>query len=283
MKVILVSVGNLQKYIFECIKQLHLFHHDVVVITDKQFVSEFDSFDNVEVIEHESLVTKFDESKFKFCKRFRSGFWHHTSRRLFLVYSYMETYNVKNIIHIENDVLIYSDLKFDYDNYMRVTLDHPTRVVPGIIYIPTSNHLQPLIEEYNYSKHDMDNVAIFYNKYKNDLVKTFPIIFDNTINNEIDNQISDSSYNNDFKLFNGIFDAAAMGQYIGGADPRNGAKYGVGFVNETCLVKYNKYKFIWKENDSNVKLPYLLDKNNNYVKIHNLHIHCKDLAKFVSY
>ena len=57
-------------------------------------------------------------------------------------------------------------------------------------------------------------------------------------------------YNENFQEFNSIFDAAAIGQYLGGVDPRNSPGDTRGFVNETCVVNYDKYEFTWikKEN-----------------------------------
>jgi hypothetical protein len=43
-------------------------------------------------------------------KKFRNGFWHLCKLRLVYLYAYMKKNNLNNIIHIENDVLIYTDL-----------------------------------------------------------------------------------------------------------------------------------------------------------------------------
>jgi hypothetical protein len=82
-----------------------------------------------------------------------------------------------------------------------------------------------------------------------------------------------------FKYYNCIFDAAAIGQYLGGVDPRNMSGDTKGFVNETCVINYSKYNFIWK-NKNNKKIPYIIINNIEY-PIVNLHIHCKDLKSFI--
>ena len=86
--------------------------------------------------------------------------------------------------------------------------------------------------------------------------------------------------NQNYKNFEIIFDAAAMGQYLGGVDPRNIPGDTTGFINETCIIKYDKYHFKWKEED-NVRRPFLVTEDGNWVRIFNLHIHCKDLEKFI--
>ena len=95
----------------------------------------------------------------------------------------------------------------------------------------------------------------------------------NTTNEEI-NFVSEN-----FKDFNLIFDAAAMGQYLGGIDPKNDSSNTIGFVNETCVIKYNNYKFFYNVID-NIKKPFLLI-NNIPFRVFNLHIHSKNLKNFM--
>ena len=62
-------------------------------------------------------------------------------------------------------------------------------------------------------------------------------------------------------------------------DPNNDPKNTVGFVNETCIIKYNQFKFIWITiND--IKRPFLKIEDTE-IRIFNLHIHHKDLQNFV--
>ena len=77
-----------------------------------------------------------------------------------------------------------------------------------------------------------------------------------------------------------IFDAAAIGQYLGGVDPRNIEGDTRGFINETCIIKYNKYKFEWIKIDE-LFIPHIIIDSNKY-KICNLHIHCKNLKNFMA-
>ena len=103
-------------------------------------------------------------------------------------------------------------------------------------------------------------------------VDTLPIFIENN-KNDVTNMITKN-----FKHYNAIFDAAAIGQYLGGIDPRNQAGDTIGFVNETCVIDYSKYTFIWKNKDD-LKYPYIIVNNKEY-PIVNLHIHCKNLKIF---
>ena len=76
-----------------------------------------------------------------------------------------------------------------------------------------------------------------------------------------------------------IFDGAAIGQYLGGVDKRNQDGDTRGFVNETCIVKYNNFEFFWIKKD-NLYRPHIYI-NLKYIPIINLHVHSKELNKFM--
>lgn len=267
-QIILVSTGSFQNYIKENINQLLRFQFDIHVIVDFPFLKELDEYkSNVELIDSATLQTNFDK-KSKLDKKFRNGFWNNTSKRLFLLYEYIKIKKLKNVIHIENDVLLYSNMDYNFEEKIYITMDSNDRCIPGIIYIPKYDLFTNLIENYDFTKNDMINLSNFYLNNK-DIVKTFPII---------DNTIDKCIYNENFQEFNSIFDGAAIGQYLGGVDPRNIPGDTTGFVNETCEIKYDKYKFKWVEK-RNDYFPYI-EINNKLIPINNLHIHSKKLENF---
>jgi hypothetical protein len=176
----------------------------------------------------------------------------------------MKKYNKTNCIHIENDYLIYfsTDEIKDLDNKVWLTMDSPDRCIPGIIFIPNYNTLEPLIKTYDFNNNDMVNMGKFYNNNKN-LVEKLPIL-------------NNYPY---FEKWNMIFDAAAIGQYLGGVDTihKNG---GIpGFVNETCVIDYSKYKFSWVKNENDLYIP-MINIEEKFYKIAGLHIHSKRLFNF---
>lgn len=270
MKIILVSTGNFQEYIIDNIKNLQAYGNtDIDVITEKHFFNLLDGL-NVGLIDTEGL----NNYNFNICsqldKSFRNGFWHLCSLRFFYIYSYIEKYNIKNCIHLENDVISYVNFnKIEHlfnKKRIYVTFDSETRVIPGIMFIPDLETFTPIIQNYNVNLNDMQNLACF----NDNIIEYLPII------SEINEK---TIYNKNFNHFNCIFDAAAMGQYLGGIDKRNQDGDTRGFVNETCIIKYNNYSFYWLQEENNNYAPYVII-NNKLVKILNLHIHSKDLYKF---
>ena len=277
MKVILVMLNNLQEYIFDNIQ--HLKNHnnnDITVITDKKFNTLFENR-NLDLINIEDIIPDYINIAYKINTTYRSGFWILTSYRFIAIYQYMKQYNITNIVHIENDVLIYKNvdsINLHNTNKLLLTMDSENRCIPGLMFIPTNEILKKCLDIFNPNLNDMQN---FSNCYYNlsEYVDTLPIFIETK---ETNNNITKIITKN-FKHYNYIFDAAAIGQYLGGVDPRNIPGNTKGFVNETCIIDYSKYKFIWK-NENDRKIPHIVINNNEYPII-NLHIHCKDLKAFL--
>jgi len=271
MKIVFVCIGNFQEYILDNIKNLQLFGNtDITVLTNQVFFPLLKNIDNIDLVPVEEL----DDYGFIHNNRldldFRNGFWTYCSMRFFYLYSYLVKYNIKNCIHLENDVMGYINfdelLPYFNKNKLYATFDSYDRVIPGILYIPNHTTLRPIIENYNFTMNDMYNLA----RFDETVIEPLPII-----------PTFGCEYAKLWKNFlNCIYDAAAMGQYLGGIDKRNKEGDTRGFVNETCLVKYDNYKFYWKK-ENQLFVPYLYI-NGEYIRIVNLHIHSKDLYRFMA-
>jgi hypothetical protein len=279
MKVVLVCITNFQSYIIDNIKSLLLLKNDVTVLTNFELFQFFDSYkEKINLIDINSLNDSYRfYDKTNLDKNFRDGFWTLTSLRFFLIYEYMKKYNVTDIIHIENDVLIYYNvdklIPFLNNKYIYTTFDCFKRNIASIMYIPSHEILKIALDHYNLNSTDM--TAFVEIKNTTFIIKNFPIFHSDFANTEEEKFVSEN-----FNVFNYIFDAAAIGQYIGGVDPRNIYGDTRGFVNETCVIKYNNYKILWEKIDK-INKPFLLIENIK-VPIFNLHIHSKQLEKYIT-
>jgi hypothetical protein len=276
MKIIFVSIGIFQEYVIDNIKQCKLHgNNDIVLLTEKKYVVNNDlNIEIVDIADYNTEYIRHFKNNLSLDKSIRNGFWYNCSLRFCYIYEYMRQNNITDIIHLENDVMIYENLdvlkdKFD-NNKIYLTFDASNRVIPGIIYIPNHNIFKNIMDNYDMNDNDMNNLGKYFNS---PFIEPFPIISINDNDNE-------NYFNKNFKIFKSIFDGAAIGQYLGGVDKRNDINDTIGFINETCVIKYNNYKFYWKKiND--LWCPYI-EINNELIKIINLHIHSKSLEHFRS-
>lgn len=280
MKIVLVMLNNFQDYILDNIENLLKFKNtDIVVITDLKFKHIFKNipkYDNINVISIEDLFPNYGQEMRSINNSFRNGFWKLTTYRFYALQKYMEQYKITNIVHIENDVLIYKNLDefiFHDQEKILLTMDSNNRCIPGIMFIPNCKLLNDCLIGFKEHLNDMENWALCFQK-KNEMIDTLPIFIDDESSNEKKN------ITRNFQKYREIFDAAAIGQYLGGIDPRNHDGNTIGFVNETCVFNYSYYKFIWRINEQNCNIPYIIINEITYPII-NLHIHCKNLKKFM--
>jgi len=279
MNIVLTCLDNFQEYILVNIDQLiRLGHKNIYVIANLHLFPYFSKYNSkIHLINANELNESYNFSmKTSLNKSFRNGFWYLTSLRFFYIYEFMKRYNVSNIIHLENDVPIYyncDELSSIIDpNFMYIPFDTYRRNIASIMYIPNKEIYKTILDNYDFNKNDMENFCFI--KQKTGLIKNFPIFI------KSDNLTAEQKYvSENSDCFPFIFDAAAIGQYLGGVDPRNAPGDTRGFINETCVIKYNNYN-IWFEDVNGIKKPFI-QIGDKKVPIFNLHIHSKNLIGFV--
>lgn len=219
-----------------------------------------------------------------------NGFWRFTTERFFYLEEFLRQYNLKNVFHLENDVMLYIDLgkilsifEKNYPYTIGATFDHDLRCIAGFLYIPEVKPLSELCDFIAYrafnnnffSCNDMTLLAGFNKNFHKTYIDNLPIIPPSyTKDHELKNFRGEKAatpfvYWNNLEKFNLIFDAAAIGQYLGG------------FLNETCLFNASSLTYIWEKDREGRLVPFMLCGGLKY-PIANLHIHCKNLEAFYS-
>jgi hypothetical protein len=215
---------------------------------------------------------------------FRDGFWISTTARFYYIGTLMQIFNLNNCFHIENDIMMYETFLNIYEKTVKKDIskiwmvqDADTRVVPSILYFGTQEQLGNLL---NWMTNELENSVSFTNDME--LLGRYPD-------------------KNMFSIFpNGVlmYDGAAIGQYLGGIDPKNtksnsGNAFNnptIGFVNETCVFKpnsctFSKVSYTVPDVICPIKGFICIDKfkeKQHVTPIANLHIHSKQLYKFSS-
>lgn len=276
VNMILVSLNNFQEYLLINLQQLlDLGHKNIYLITDQKFFNKIP-----ETIKNKiKLIGKEDlNEEYNFYTKSNKDFWALTSARFFYIYALMKKLNLENVFHLENDVLIYYNcgmlLSSLTSNHIYIPFDCYKRSIASIVYFPNHEILKILLDHYSSDKTDMENFSLISKKIN--IIENFPIF------NSISGSDEEKFVSKNFDKFKMIFDAAAIGQYLGGIDPVHRPEGGntKGFINETCIIKYNIPSvgvFAWDAQ----KKPFLtIPGGQNPVPIFNLHIHSKKLQEF---
>jgi hypothetical protein len=285
---VILSDGLIQEF-KDIIKEFNLnnytmqdFYYNNLIETIPLSLLEMNCVNNISFNSYKDLIN----NRFKDYSAFRGGFWISTTSRFYYLSVFMNMFQLENVFHIENDIMVYDSFDmiykeicdfYDLQNIDKICMikDSDTRVIPSLMFFPCSvdldNLTQFITNELMSSEkfmNDMDILGKYTNSY------TLPILPD--------------------QLSKTIFDGAALGQYLGGVDYRNLPNNNEmtiynnpsrGFINETAIVKPDLYNFL----KSRVVLDHLcipiripIIHSDKIYKIANLHIHSKQLYQFSS-
>ena len=274
-QLILVHVGDtFPTYINTCIAQIQSVSNiQIHVLISSQHLDKLKGGVCTFPLEMISKGTKHlqFEKHSKLDSKFRDGFWKYAMLRFFFIYDHMTAHSLTDVFHIEYDNLIYFDfttcLAAFQTKSMWCVMDAPTRCIPSFLYFKMPNILSSMLDTCLKCalKGENDMMALAKFKNNNPDVGNLPIV-----TNYCDP--IHTMYSMDADVFHCLFDGAAIGQYVGGVDPRNIAGDTTGFINETAVVKCDKMTFEWRNNK-----PFL-----NGLPLVNLHIHSKDLNRWHS-
>ena len=259
--IVLVCLENFQEYILVNISQLFkLGHMRIYVLTNKHLMHNFTTVSGI--VELVSVESFFEEKSTLEC--------NDELKRLFVLHSFMASRpNIKNVILIENNVLLYyscddslNTSMFD-ERQIYVPFETIDRSIFSIIYIPNVVILGKVLAHYDFD-HDITN-NLMNIRVNTELINTLPIFV-----GKDGDDFERFFVTNGFDKFGFIFDAAAIGQHVCGTDLRH--TYG-NPVNETCIIKYpDEGKIGWRL-ESGFKKPFIkLHHSRQVIPIFNLHI-----------
>jgi hypothetical protein len=241
--------------------------------------------------ENEFLV----ESVFKaHDQRFRRGFWRFSLERLFALAEFHKTIPQKSILHIESDVFLLPNFPWD----ALINLESPMwnnynleRDVSALLFYPnywthsnTINKIQGLLTE-NPSHTDMTVLAELRNRHT-EAFQFFPSL--SNVLPELKNTLNETEKKfiervNAVDYFqNGVFDAAPIGMWLLGHDPRN--NYGKAFIHDASPIVsgdslVDPSNIAYEMNDSG-HLFLVSKSSGRRINLWCLHVHSKSLQVF---
>lgn len=280
------------------LEQARLFNKecDIYLIKNQNTSIEIPERLNVTIVPAESLEkSPFHETFLRTSQLDRgslNGFWFYTTERFYYLHEFMKAYKCTDLFHLENDVMLYVDLstllpvfQTHYRGMIGATYEGVERCVPGFMYISEEKPLDELMafvaSRAQLNESDMDSVGRFINTQHKVYIDTLPVLFPNY--GQVHGYrfaVPDDRFYNHFEAFDSLFDAAAMGQYLGGDSPVHGVP-APGFINPLSVYDSSHFSFEWELDEKGRRVPFILFSGVKK-RINNLHIHSKNLRPFQS-
>ena len=229
------------------------------------------------IIENEKNKLHLDINIKKF---FSSDFWINTSLRFFYLDYLIKHLKINKFFHAELDNAVFKldglEKKLDqFGDGLFVPQDAKDRAIASLFYCNRNQSLSELTLLYSKTKppkNDMDALGIYSRDYPEHF---FALPTESYFkNNQYWNLI-------DPKNCDGIFDAAAIGQYMLGVDPihRKGKPSYNLFINENSKINWNQVIFSIDEKKIFLNITGKISEN---YQLYNLHIHSKNWKAFRS-
>lgn len=295
---VLVHLGKkpIPDYVWDCIRQIRLFNDNPIYL----IVNIYNIGINlpkvlrykVRLVYAETLIPSSVHKKYQ-KNTSNKWFWRFTTERFFFVSELMQKRGLCNVLHLENDNLIYCRVD-DYleqfqnlngDQMIGVTRDSNHRCIGGIVYIPAKEALDGYLAfvAENPELNDMQSLSDYLETQQ---CSYLPVVYDEyESTHEMTNQLGQSleekyHFSACSKSFGAVFDAAALGQYIGGIDKIHNSGDSRGFINETACYNPKLMGCEWRIIEGK-KVP-VIQGEDYFYRVFNLHMHCKELYKYLS-
>jgi hypothetical protein len=296
--IILVNIGKVPDYINDTIRQLRTFNKDEKIIflgDNKHFC--FDEYGvefiriDINKIEKYSSLKLLDNKNNIFNSFPTKDFWILTFARFYIIEEYLKTINSDvEFFFFENDILIYQSLS-KIKNILKnltgdifVTTLDDQRVTTGLTYFKNKNIFKQLVSDMDDILHDKEKIKDIRENYseccpsemtflrkvkkEKDYIKDFPLL----------------PFSNNFNEFNMLFDPAPYGQFFGGDNKGRPYHQCGDNILKTYIGKEiinNNIKISLECDSEGFKRPFCW-YDGKKIPICNLHIHSKELYKFLS-
>lgn len=308
-------LGRLPAYLVTCLKQIRVWNPTskiYVAYTSENPVNSSTiasirnqtELSSVEFVPISSLSRTMSHHVFdnKYTNTSMNFFWKYAMERFFITEEVMRKYDLKDVFHLEVDNMVYFDFEsklnvFRLSSNSRAILspsDNETRYIAGVVYIPSVEPLTVMnmfFAEHSHNQAEMEVMMQFSRRYP-DLLKTLPVVMPDypyPLNPKEGIPVQNGArLYEGADLFDGLFDAAALGQFMGGIDKIHNPGNTDGFINPHCAYRIDVMETRWITHENKKMLqirlkPSLDQPQQKWWNVYNLHIHSKDLHRFVSW
>ena len=271
MNYIVIYTGEIPEYISQTFNSILTVDKDAKIFFCSDSNKKYKNIENIDINDIKSPQTEAIESLnfYKETPWHTNPLWITSLMRVFYLNDAIDNLNLKQGVHFDSDVIIYKpyekiEQSFD-QNKFNITPLNNEELIFGYAYFGNKNILNEIVNKFtNVVKNEFGSMV---NEMK--LLKSLQSKSKEIFN--LLNILPDVSEEY-------VFDPASYGQYLGGthANPYRFYKrrwagdhhyIGKEIIENQLTVKFKKY-------------PYVLKENKKY-EIVNLHIHSKELRKFL--
>ena len=289
-----VGTGDLPSHIFDTIKFTSKVSptSNVTVIVGQSHTAVLNDFifkqslnaKNISVIAREAIPISEDTKRFhltsRLDKKFRNGFWFHASERFYLIADFLEFTHTSSCLHIENDVQLYEDpISFSRTLHsfssIAVPLDR-VRAIPGLVWFKSASAGR-MLAHYMLQHRDQDDMASV-GQFCTDHTEHSRPLPSMPLSYARDKSLAIARYSQGVEQFKGIFDCAAIGQYLDGSHYLNNSEDTRFFLNECSDLNMMDFDFYWNVKDG-LRKPYVSYKGEK-TSILAIHVHSKNMRGF---
>ena len=251
---------------------------DLHVVTDRDWGKKFPSWVSPFQIPQDGHARRIVGTPHS--TTFRGGYWLFVSQRLGALADWHDEHPSTPLLHLEGDIMLLPNFPFDKFetleklSWLRFSEDAD---MPGLLYSPNSSETAWLAERVTFfangtpSKTDMQSLRTIALEDPSRI--SYLPGFRNLCQDELANELSTEQ---SIDEFGGIFDAAPIGQYLAGIDPR--MSWGLRRLGHrsASAIRYEAVQFTSVSDTIYASLTH----TNQKVQIFNLHLHSKDLSLF---
>lgn len=295
--IVFIHIGKeIPRYLQVAVDQAKLFNPDIsIYVCANRRAIGVNELIGVQLVDIESLNSSSTHKRYE-KRKIQKNFWRYTLERFFILEELMTDFHLENVVHLESDVMLYESLNnlmpvLKSYSGIGVPFDTDDRAIPSFVYVKDIEAIrgynQFIINKFRHSINDMKSFGAYFSEKQGIKIHALPVVpVEYCKHGRMNNLKGVSSkyplrYSYKVGEFNAVFDAAAIGQYLGGIDPIHTPKHTVGYVNMDAMYRINDFTFEWSVDQEGRRRPYMSYNGQTYPII-NLHIHSKRLEEFRS-
>jgi len=300
MNLVYCFIGTLPQYSIDTVHQARLFYDGPIYFIISDFTTSIHSIlqtkYNVTIVNYNDVIHNdfrrvATECRNKFCilpgLHGREQLFIYSFERFFVLLNLMIQKSLTNVLFPELDNLLYDDPRVWEERFCEKDIaymyDNHERCASGIAFFKNIEGLASLSQ---YFLNTIPRTTTFLNEMTmlynylhlhKDTVQIIPTHWNAS-------NVPEITYRNYEMYKGGIFDAAALGIFLGGMDPfHTNGKVVKGLKGSWSAIDYTSYRYEWREDEMGRRIPYVFNASENvWIKINNLHIHSKVLVDCLS-